>query len=233
MLSESSPVEAGFAGGRVLSTNVGRPQRNSAKSTPTGINKQAVDAIEVRAPGPKRGGVGSGVVGDFIGDRAHHGGDDQAVYAVAREQLDWWGERLGRDLGNGMFGENLTTLGIDVDRAVIGTRWTVGSAVLEVTGPRIPCGTFRMHMAERGWLKRYVAHGLSGAYLKVVTPGAIRPGDAVLVGDAPAHGVTVPTAFRAFYDDVAAMRLVVGAGVLNPVDHEQLVARLDRVVAGR
>lgn len=213
----------------MLSTNVGSAQRNSAKFTATGINKRPVLEIHVRDPGPKHGGLGSGVVGDFIGDRAHHGGDDQAVYAVAREQLDWWGERLGRDLGNGMFGENLTTVGIDVDRAVIGTRWTVGSAVLEVTGPRIPCGTFRMHMAESGWLKKYVAHGLSGAYLKVVMPGVIRPGDAVAVGEAPAHGVTVPTAFRAFYDDVDAMRVVIAAQVLNRADHEQLVARMDAV----
>lgn len=226
MLSQNAAVCCGVSGGRVLSTNIGSGQRNSAKSTPTGINKQPVDAIEVRDPGPKRGGLGSGVVGDFIGDRAHHGGDDQAIYAVAREQLDWWGDRLGRRLGNGMFGENLTTVGLDVDRAVIGTRWTVGSAVLEVTGPRIPCGTFRMHMAERGWLKRYVVHGLSGAYLKVVTPGVIRPGDGVLIGDIPQHGVTVPTAFRAFYDDVDAMRVVVDAHVLSPAEHEQLAARL-------
>jgi len=211
---------------RVVSTNVGSAQRNSAKSTPTGIHKRPVGEIRVRAPGPKHGGLGSGVIGDFIGDRRHHGGDDQAVYAVAREQLDWWGERLDRELADGMFGENLTTAGIDVDNAVIGTRWTVGSAVLEVTGPRIPCGTFRMHMAERGWLKRYVAHGLSGAYLRVVTPGVIQPGDAVRVGEAPDHAVTVPTAFRAFYDDVEAMRVVVAAGVLNAAEHERMVLRL-------
>ncbi|RNI22304.1 MOSC domain-containing protein [Flexivirga caeni] len=192
----------------------------------TGIHKRPVDRVEVRAPGPKRGGLGSGVLGDFIGDRDNHGGDDQAVYAVAREELDWWGERLGRSLADGMFGENLTTVGIDVDHAVVGTRWSVGSAVLEVTGPRIPCGTFRVHMAERGWLKTYVAHGLSGAYLRVVEPGVIRPGDVVEVGAAPAHGIEVPTVFRAFYDDQDAMRAVVRAGVLNSVEHERMAAKL-------
>lgn len=212
---------------RVLSTNIGRAEPNSAAHDGlSGINKRAVPELTVRAPGPKDGGLGSGVIGDFIGDRKHHGGDDQAVYAVAREELDWWGVLLGRRLANGMFGENLTTTGIDVDRAVIGTRWSIGSAVLEVSGPRIPCGTFRMHMAERGWLKKYVEHGLSGAYLRVVTPGVIRPGDAVLVGDAPSHGVDVPTAFRAFYDDIVAMRRVVGARVLNEREHERIAARL-------
>ncbi|HWC23364.1 MAG TPA: MOSC domain-containing protein [Flexivirga sp.] len=210
---------------RVISTNVGRAERNSAKTTPTGIHKRSVPEISVRAPGPKHGGLGSGVLDDFIGDREHHGGDDQAVYAVAREELDWWGAELGRQLDDGMFGENLTTVGLDVDRAVIGTRWEVGEAVLEVSGPRIPCGTFRMHMAERGWLKRYVAHGLSGAYLRVVTPGAIRPGDGVRVLEAPSHGVDVPTAFRAFYDDVDAMRAVLEAGVLDERDRERMAKR--------
>lgn len=196
--------ESDLPASRVISTNVGRSEPNSAKTTRTGIHKRPVPAISVRAPGPKHGGLGSGVMDDFIGDREHHGGDDQAVYAVAREELDWWGAQLGRQLDDGMFGENLTTVGIDVDRAVIGTLWEIGEAVLQVTGPRIPCGTFRMHMAERGWLKKYVAHGLSGAYLRVVTPGVIRPGDRVRVLDQPMDGVALPTAFRAFYNDVEA-----------------------------
>ncbi|GHB46627.1 molybdenum cofactor biosysynthesis protein [Flexivirga endophytica] len=226
MLFANGPAESGESEmPRVLSTNIGRAEPNPAKTVPTGIHKRAVTEISVRAPGPKHGGFGSGVIEDFIGDREHHGGDDQAVYAVAREELDWWSAQLGRRLDDGMFGENLTTVGLDVDRAVIGTRWSVGSAVLEVTGPRIPCGTFRVHMAERGWLKRYVEHGLSGAYLRVVTPGVIRPGDGVRVHDRPAHGVGVPTAFRAFYGDVDAMRAVVEAGVLNADEREQMAEK--------
>ena len=62
-------------------------------------------------PVPKRGGLGSGVVGDAIISRKHHGGETQAVYAVAREEMDWWGEQLDRELADGMFGENLTTVG--------------------------------------------------------------------------------------------------------------------------
>jgi len=77
-------------------TRVGR--RNS------GIRKHPVDRIEVRDPGPKHGGLGSGVVGDEIGSRKHHGGETQAVYAVAREELDWWGAELERVLPDGIFG---------------------------------------------------------------------------------------------------------------------------------
>lgn len=96
----------------------------------TGIYKAPVRSIEVRAPGPKRDGGGSGVAGDVIGNLRHHGGDQQAVYAVAREELDAWSAELGRDLPDGMFGENLTTEGIDVDAAVLGQRWQVGDRVV-------------------------------------------------------------------------------------------------------
>ncbi len=154
----------------------------------TAIDKRPVASVQVRDPGPKRGGLGSGVVGDDVVSRKHHGGSRQAVYAVAREELDWWGAALGRDLADGMFGENLTTSGLDVDGAVVGERWRVGSALLEVTGPRIPCATFAAWMGERGWVRRFTERGRTGAYLAVVEPGVVGAGDAVeVVGPARAR----------------------------------------------
>ncbi|PRC47610.1 MOSC domain-containing protein, partial [Mycobacterium sp. ITM-2017-0098] len=80
----------------------------------SGIDKRPSDEpLTVRAPGPRKGGLGSGVVGDSVCDRKHHGGDDQALYAYGREDLDRWEGELGRELNNGMFGENLTTSGVD------------------------------------------------------------------------------------------------------------------------
>ena len=91
----------------------------------TGIRKRAVDRPDA-APGPKRFGLGSGMVGDGVGDRRHHGGDDQAVYAFAREDLDYGGTDSAASLPNGWFGENLTTSGLDLDGSLIGERWTIG-----------------------------------------------------------------------------------------------------------
>ena len=99
----------------VRSVNAGTAGPVPGLKRPSGIHKRPVDVIDVRDPGPKRGGLGSGVVGDAIISRRHHGGTTQAVYAVAREELDWWGAHLGRDLPDGMFGENLTTAGLEVD----------------------------------------------------------------------------------------------------------------------
>jgi MOSC domain-containing protein YiiM len=183
------------------SVNVGHLQPNATRRSHrlTGIDKRpTTESVEVRAPGGKRDGAGSGLVGDEMGDHGHHGGDEQAVYAYAREELDDWSQRLGRKLRDGMFGENLTTSGLEVSEAVIGERWRVGdSVVLQVTGPRIPCGTFRDHMAERGWLRTFAGAARSGAYLCVVTPGRVRAGDEVTVVHRPNHGVTARLAFRA------------------------------------
>jgi MOSC domain-containing protein YiiM len=186
--------------GHLLSVNVGHPEPNPHKeSKSTGIGKRAVAGpVEVRAPGPKCGGLGSGLVGDFIGDGKHHGGDTQAVYAFQREDLDRWQERLGRDLPNGFFGENLTTLGFDVNEARVGEVWRVGEEVqLKVTSPRIPCSTFRGWMGERGWAKMFTAEGRPGTYLSVVRPGRVRPGDRVEVVRRPDHDVTAALVFRA------------------------------------
>jgi MOSC domain-containing protein YiiM len=211
----------------VHSLNTGRSEPNPVKATrTTGIGKRPVDRAELRAPGPKAGGLGSGVVGDFIGDERHHGGDDQAVYAFAREELDAWQERLGRDLPDGMFGENLTTMGLDVDGALVGERWRVGEdVVLEVSGPRIPCSTFASRMGEKGWVRRFTEVGNTGAYLAVVSPGTVRRGDPVEVLERPGHGIGVRLAFRAFSGDLAAAERVLEAECLNPVDHADLVQR--------
>lgn len=214
----------------IRSVNVGAPRDGiGARGRTTAIDKRPVASVEVRDPGPKRGGLGSGVLGDDVVSRRHHGGSRQAVYAVAREELDRWGRELERDLHDGMFGENLTTSGLDVDGAVVGERWRVGSALLEVSGPRIPCANFAAWMGERAWVRRFTEHGRTGAYLAVVEPGTIAAGDAVEVLDRPAHGIVVPRVFRAFVGDLDAAREVLDAGVLAPVDH----ADLERSVARR
>ena len=211
----------------VHSVNIGAvvPSRHTSAGG-TAIDKHPVARIEVRAPGTRASGLGSGVVGDGIGDRRHHGGDRQAMYAVAREELDWWAGELGRELGDGVFGENLTTVGLEVDASVVGTRWTIGEAVLQVTGPRVPCRTFAGHLGERGWVKRFSARGRTGAYLAVVAPGVIEPGMPIVAGPAPAHGITVPDVFRALMGDRALARRVVDAEALGESQHSELAAKL-------
>ncbi|HEX5142990.1 MAG TPA: MOSC domain-containing protein [Mycobacterium sp.] len=191
--------------GRVLTVNVAQPRRNpdptaGGGTAQTGIDKRpTTEPVAVRAPGPMQGGLGSGLVGDTIGNPAVHGGDDQAVYAYAREDLDAWETRLGREIGNGVFGENLTTSGIDVTNARIGERWAVGTGGLrlEVSSPRIPCRTFAEWLAIRGWVKTFTLAAVPGAYLRVIAPGTVSAGDQIDVLHRPEHCVSVGMVFRA------------------------------------
>jgi MOSC domain-containing protein YiiM len=213
---------------RITSVNLGKGVARPYATGPlTAIDKGPVESIEVRDPGPKHGGLGSGVLGDDIGDPRHHGGVTQAVYAYAREDLDWWAARLGRTLASGAFGENVTTLGVDCTHARIGELWRIGGVTLQVQGPRIPCATFAGHMGERGWVKRFSAEGRTGAYLSVVSPGVLKPGDGVAV-ERPSHDVDVLMAFRAFMGDLEAARTVLDARVLNPVHHDELAKTVER-----
>ena len=187
--------------GTVLTVNSAQSHVGRGVSAPTtGIDKRPIDgAVAVRAPGPRRGGLGSGLVGDVIGNSKFHGGDDQAVYAYAREDLDAWETELDRELANGMFGENVTTSGVEVTTAVIGERWRIGSEglLLEVTSPRTPCKTFEAKLGIDGWIKTFTHGGTPGAYLRVLEPGTLRGGDAIEVVDRPDHGVTIGVVYRA------------------------------------
>ena len=132
-----------------------------------------------------------GLEGDFQGDRRFHGGPDKAVYAYAEEDLRWWEEQLGRELGPGFFGENLTLRGVDVNGARVGERWEAGTTVLETTEPRAPCWKLQAKVGERLFVRRFAEAGRPGAYLRVVRPGDVGAGDAVRVVSSPAGAATI------------------------------------------
>lgn len=139
-----------------------------------------------------------GLEGDVQVNRKHHGGEGQAVYAYAQEDADWWEAELDRALPAGRFGENLRTTGLDLTGAVLGERWRIGTALFEVTAPRIPCANFERFWGVPQLVKRFTARGDSGAYLRVLEPGELGAGDPVEILDRPDHGVTAGQAFRAF-----------------------------------
>jgi MOSC domain-containing protein YiiM len=178
----------------VVSVNVGRVVETPGSLLGrTGIDKHPVCG-RVRAHA-------TGLDGDEVADKVHHGGRDQAVYVYAREDLDRWARKLGRDLNCGAFGENLTTSGIEPGTAVIGERWRIGEVEFEVSSPRTPCGTFRNHLREPRWVRRFTADGRPGAYLRVLTEGSVGEGDTIEVLSRPEHGITVLEVFRALMNE--------------------------------
>ncbi|GAB4087172.1 hypothetical protein GCM10028784_38020 [Myceligenerans cantabricum] len=156
-------------------------------------------AIDKRPVGGRVKARELGLYADVQADRANHGGADQAVYAYAQEDADHWSVELGREVVPGLFGENLRTAGTGVSTAVIGERWRVGTALLEVTQPRTPCATFQRRMGEERWVRRFTAANRTGAYLRVVEKGDIGAGDAIETVHVPEHGIRVADWFAAYF----------------------------------
>ncbi|WP_328784334.1 MOSC domain-containing protein [Streptomyces canus] len=181
--------------GHVRSVNVSRAKAATFKGprSTTGIDKRSVlSAVAVTR---------NGLHDDEQADLLHHGGHDQAVYAYAAEDHDWWAAQLGCLRHDGAFGENLTTVGFDVNAAVIGECWRIGDTLLQVTSPRIPCRMFAGWMGEDHWMKRFAHAARPGAYLRVVEEGSISANDGIHLVDRPAESLTLAEAINAYYGD--------------------------------
>jgi len=166
-----------------------------------------ITSIDKRSVSDSRQVTTAGVAGDQRSDIPSHGMPEQAVYAYAREDYVWWEVELDKEIPAGKFGENLTTVGIDVTNAVIGQTWRIGSTLLQVTGPRIPCGTFARFMEEDKWVKRFMDEGMPGTYFQVLEAGEITAGDEIKIESTPEHGVTVSDVYQLVAGDRDADRL--------------------------
>ena len=184
-------TQAEAARGIVESVNVGMPR-------PVEVNGHTV--LTAIWKHPLAGPValrGVNLDGDGQADRTVHGGPDKAVYAYAREDIRWWERELGRALGEAPFGENLTVSGLAVSEAVIGEKWALGSALLQVAQPRLPCFKLGVRLGDPRFLKRFAAARRPGAYLRILREGDIAAGEQVEVTCRPAHGVTSALVSRA------------------------------------
>jgi MOSC domain-containing protein YiiM len=202
----------------VQATWAGRPQQ-------TAIDKAPVEGpVRVRR---------LGLDGDGVGDPRFHGGIHQAVYAYAREDLDHWGEQLGRAIGPGVFGENLTTVGVDLTGTVLGERWRIGSTLLSPVEVRTPCNTFKTWLGRQGfdntaWAKRFTQTGRPGVYLRVLEEGHLRAGDPVVVEHRPGHGITVATMFAAYMTDPSRLPELLAVDGLKPAVYAAARRQRDR-----
>lgn len=198
-------------GGVVESVNVGTPR-------PVQVNGHTVLTAIWKHPTSGRVPLrGVNLLGDDQADRTVHGGPDKAVYAYAREDIDWWETELQRSVGVAPFGENLTVNGLPVSEAVIGEQWAVGSALLQVAQPRLPCFKLGVRMDDPRFLKRFAAAGRPGAYLRILREGDIAAGDEITVHSRPAHAVTIALVSRALLGERHLLPTVVQAPEL-PAD---------------
>jgi len=181
--------------GKVLSVNVGtvhefeyngRPARSAIWKSPV------AGRITAR---------GVNLAGDDQADRKAHGGPDKAIYAYAVEDARWWEQEIDRPLAFGEFGENLTTEGIDVNDALVGERWEIGTTVVEVSEPRIPCWRLAVRMNDNMFPRRFTEAMRPGAYLRIVVEGELGAGDEIRVVERPDQDLTIRDVFRIYTRD--------------------------------
>ena len=204
------------------------PSVPDRKPVRTGIDKQPVAGRIAVHP--------LGLDGDVQVNRRHHGGEGQAVYAYAQEDADFWVAELDRELPPGRFGENLRTTGLDLRNALLGDRWRVGTALFEVTAWRTPCANFARFWDVPDLVRRFAAHGATGAYLRVLETGDVGAGDVVEVVSRPDHGITVESAFRIATTETSRLPELAPALRYLPVkDQPKLAAKIEaraRIRAG-
>jgi MOSC domain-containing protein YiiM len=204
----------------VLAVSAGRPQAKEWAA----LGRTSIDKANLAGPVAVHE---LGIEGDTVSDTRHHGGPDQAVYAYAREDLDFWERELGRPIRAGQFGENLTTEGIDLNALEVGTRLRVGDEVdgilLEAVHVRTPCNDFKGWMGESGfdpraWVKRFTAEARPGPYFRVLEPGTITVGAPIDVVHRPGHGVSIRDMFVALNTDRSRLpELLVIEGLVEKV----------------
>lgn len=180
---------------RVLSVSVGAARQFVNNGRPA---KSAIWKLPVAGRIAARG---VNLQGDDQADRTAHGGPDKAIYAFAVEDAQWWAQKIGRSFAHGEFGENLTTKGVEVNSALVGERWEIGTTVLEVSEPRIPCWRLGVRMNDPAFPRRFAEAMRPGAYLRIVAEGNVGAGDEIHVIERPGHGLTIRDVFRIYTRD--------------------------------
>ena len=179
---------------KLANINIGqeRTQQNGNKLETTGIYK---------LPTPEPVHISSlGIKEDFIASKKHHGGPDQAMYVYGTRDYDWWSTELGRDLYPGTFGENLDITELESSQFNIGDRLLIGSVILEISAPRIPCGTLATRMEDPQFVKHFRHAERPGFYCRVIQEGIVEMGNDVKIERYKKETVSVIQIFRDYYD---------------------------------
>ena|ERR1700690_1648870 len=179
---------------QLLSVNIGqkRTQQKGKEIETTGIYKLPIQKpVEIKS---------LGIQSDFICDQKNHGGPDQAIYVYGMPDYKWWSKELGYELSAGTFGDNLTISELESAQFNIGDRLQVGSVILEVTAPRIPCSTLAARMGDSQFIKKFRRAERPGLYCRVIQEGTVHAGDEVKVESYKGETISILQMFRDYYD---------------------------------
>lgn len=188
---------------KLVSIQVGIPRTvaRNGQEVSTGIFKSpVVGRIPLRMHNLK---------GDQQADLENHGGQDKAVYAYPSEHYEFWkGKTAIADLPWGAFGENFTTEGLLEEDVCIGDRFTIGTAEVVVTQPRMPCFKLGVRLADDTIEKRFLASRRTGFYLRVLREGEVGAGDEITLAGRDENGVSISDALKIHFHEPTAKELI-------------------------
>jgi len=211
---------------KLISVNVGQPRRVpwQGQTVATGIFKEPVEgSVQLRR---------LNLDGDQQADLKVHGGPNKAVYVYPSEHYEFWRRELpGTELPWGAFGENFTTEGLLEDGACIGDRFRVGSAVVAVTQPRMPCYKLGIKFGRNDIIKRFLASRRTGFYFSVAEEDVVRAGDAVELLAREENRVSVADIVQLYvadYPDPDLLRQAAGLAALPANWRDYFLQRLQQ-----
>src|SRR5687768_10962809 len=178
----------------LISVNIGqeRTQQRKNYTETTGIYKLPVqEPVEIKSLGIEQ---------DAICDTKSHGGPDQAIYVYGGADYAWWSKELEREIAPGTFGDNLTISGLESAQFNVGDYIHIGDVTLQVTAPRIPCGTFATRMDDPQWVKRFRHAERPGLYCRVVKEGFVKAGEPVSIERYTNETISLLEMFREYYN---------------------------------
>lgn len=178
----------------LISVNIGHARTQQRKNfiETTGIYKLPVQGpVEIKSLGIER---------DAICDTKSHGGPDQAIYVYGGADYEWWSRELGREIAPGTFGDNLTISGLESAQFNVGDYIHIGDVTLQVTAPRIPCGTFATRMQDSQWVKKFRRAERPGLYCRMLKEGFVKAGNSVSMERYTGDTIPILEMFREYYN---------------------------------
>ncbi|MEC3907298.1 MOSC domain-containing protein [Tamlana sp. 2201CG12-4] len=178
----------------IISTNTAKPTifTYNGQEVTTGIYKMPTDSPIFLGK--------KGVKDDEVTDKKVHGGEFKACYLFSMEQYSYWKPLYPNLKWNwGMFGENLTISGLDETQICIGDIYKVGETLIQITQPREPCFKFGAKFGDMGALKRFIDHGLSGTYVRILEEGLVKAGDIFELKHRKENSLTTAKLFKLIF----------------------------------
>lgn len=179
---------------KLISINIGKARQQQRKDyiETTGIYKEPVnEPVEIKS---------LGIEADTICDTKNHGGPDQAIYVYGGADYAWWSSELGKEIAPGTFGDNFTISNLESAQFNVGDYLHIGDLTLQVTSPRIPCGTFATRMGDPLWVKKFRMAERPGLYCRVIKEGIVKAGDAVSVEKYTGETISILEMYRNHYE---------------------------------